>query len=240
MNVLIVESEKKEEIKLTRMLRQADPAINIINRLNDIEALIHWLEANPSPDLVLVNVKKLPPLGMQQVYARLVLHTPHYNLSYLAFRTPMLQGLKENFTGVPGKRPASLPGTAAHFLQPVPEYNRLHAVFKSRFFVEQGQKFLSIPVEDIAYFFSDERLVLFYTFSRNKYVIHYRIEELEQLLDPSLFYRINRSYIISIRSIDQISGYFGGRFKLRLVPPAPEEILVSRKRAADFKIWLGD
>jgi DNA-binding LytR/AlgR family response regulator len=122
----------------------------------------------------------------------------------------------------------------------LPTLGTVKNVFRNRFFVEQGQKYLSVHVNDIAYFFSDGRFVYFSTFQKNKYVIHYRIEELEQMLDPEKFYRINRSFIISIDSIEQISAYFGGRFKLKLIPPVTEDILVSRKRAHGFKLWLGE
>ena len=77
-------------------------------------------------------------------------------------------------------------------------------------------------------------------FQKNRFIIHYRIEQLQQLLDPADFYRINRSYIISVKSIDQIHAYFGGRFKLKLNPAVDDTVLVSRNRAAGFKKWLGE
>ena len=67
----------------------------------------------------------------------------------------------------------------------------------------------------------------------------YRIEQLENLLSPATFFRINRSFIISLHSVKEIHSYFGNRLKLYLAPSAEKEIIVSRKRVSEFKAWLG-
>ena len=245
MNLLIVEKEKKEIKKLMRILRLIDPSINIVNVVDDLHSVLHWVQSNPSPDLVLVKHSQLTSVGIQQhqIQAKLVLHTRQYNFTYLAFRTHSLHQLQQSQNSKqPSGDMSSSPDLAVPLLPPAlaPSYPGVPTLFKNRFFVGHGQRFLSVPVEEIAYFFSDGRFVYFSTFEKNKYLIQYRMEELQQLLDPEQFYRINRSYIISVKSIEQINPYFGGRFKLKLTPAATEEILVSKKRAAGFKIWLGE
>jgi two-component system, LytTR family, response regulator LytT len=69
--------------------------------------------------------------------------------------------------------------------------------------------------------------------------LEYRIEQLENLLSPALFFRINRSYIISLPTVREIHAYFGNRLKLYLSPATDKEIIVSRKRVNEFKAWLG-
>ncbi|HEX2627503.1 MAG TPA: LytTR family DNA-binding domain-containing protein, partial [Chitinophagaceae bacterium] len=110
--------------------------------------------------------------------------------------------------------------------------------YKERFLVKQGQRLVSIAVEQIAYFFSQERFIFFKTFDNQKFLLEYRIEELEQLLSPSVFYRINRSYIVSLPTVREIHSYFGNRLKLYLSPAADKDVIVSRKRVNDFKRWL--
>jgi len=237
MKVLVVEKEKREVARLVRILRLVDPSITIVETIQSLSALRDWMNQNPSPDLVLIKGSKLPSLmpGRGNVVARLILHTKDHSLTYLAFRSHQVAQLPQ---------PPAIPTQKGWTVEEEPlttlEDTRLEGLFKSRFFVETGQRFLSVPISEIAYFFSDGRFVYFQTHSRNKYIIHYRMEELELLLNPGEFYRINRSYIISIPSIDTIHPYFGSRFKLKLNPSVDDEILVSRNRAPGFRKWLGE
>lgn len=243
MNVLIVENEKKEAAKLVRILRLVDPSITVVETVEGLPTLFAWIEKNPSPDIVLINHAKLQKLSAYNtsILAKLVLHTRQHSLTYLAFRTNAISQLQPV-----SKLPKPL--AKGFNLDSINISNdtdfelspAISTLFKNRFFVENGQRFLSIPVADIAYFFSDDRFVFFTTFSKNKYIIHYKMEELPTLLNPQEFYRINRSYIISVKAIDQIHPYFGSRFKLKLNPPTIEEILVSKNRAPGFRRWLGE
>lgn len=116
---------------------------------------------------------------------------------------------------------------------------RIVVTYRTRFLVKQGQKFAAIEAADIAYFFSEGRFIFFKTFDNQKYLVEYTLEELESMLDPATFFRINRSLLISFRSVDQIHPYFGNRLKLFLHPAMEKDILVSREKVNDFKQWLG-
>ncbi len=246
MNLLIVESKRVEIRKLMRILRLIDPTIKIMKVVDDIDSVLAWLQSNPAPDLVLVEHSRLTSIGiqLQHIQAKLVLHAKQYNFTYLAFRTHALHQLQpiQELKQVPVKTvlPDEITEPVILSSQLTPAYRGIPVLFKNRFFVGQGKRFLSVPVETIAYFFSEGRFVYISTFDKNKYVVPYRMDELEQLLNPEQFYRISRSYMISIKSLEQINPYFGGRFKLKLLPPVAEEIIVSRQRADGFKVWLGE
>ena len=111
---------------------------------------------------------------------------------------------------------------------------------RSRFLVRQGQKLASIETFEIAYFFSEGRFIFFKTYDNQKYLVEYTLEELESMLNPEMFFRINRSLIISFNSVDQIHSYFGNRLKLFLEPGTEKEIIVSREKVNEFKVWLGE
>lgn len=112
--------------------------------------------------------------------------------------------------------------------------------YRQRFLVRQGQKLQSIPTEDIYYFYSEERFIFFRTRGNQKFLVDYRIEELEKMLDPLQFFRVNRSYLISIDAIDQVYPHYGNRLKLITVLSTPKEIIVSRDRVPDFRAWMGE
>jgi DNA-binding LytR/AlgR family response regulator len=98
---------------------------------------------------------------------------------------------------------------------------------------------VSIEVDDIAYFYSDGRLNFFKTTDNRKFVVDYTMDELSEMLDPEKYFRISRSFYVSIDSIDQIHDYFGNRLLLHLKPAVDKEALVSREKVMDFKKWMG-
>jgi two-component system, LytTR family, response regulator LytT len=115
----------------------------------------------------------------------------------------------------------------------------VNLVYRTRFLVRQGQKFASVETGEIAYFFSEGRFIFFKTFDNQKYLVEYTLEELEEMLNPQNFFRINRSLVVSFKGVEQIHPYFGNRLKLYLQPSAEKDIIVSREKVQDFKNWLG-
>ena len=111
--------------------------------------------------------------------------------------------------------------------------------YRNRFLVKHGQKLVSIPTDDIAYFYSDGRINFFKTKDNKKFVIDYTMDELEHALNPKEYFRISRSFFVSINSIDKIDDYFGNRLVLGLRPEVDKEALVSREKVSDFKKWMG-
>jgi len=113
-------------------------------------------------------------------------------------------------------------------------------LYKERFLVKHSNKFLSIEVNQIAYFYAENRLNFIKTWNNKTYIIDKTIEEISNMLNKKDFFRINRSYILSYKSIDEVYMHFNNRLKLKLNIPVSEEIFVSKDRVAYFKEWLGD
>lgn len=115
-----------------------------------------------------------------------------------------------------------------------------HGPYRLRFLVRQGQRYQSVDTKDISYFFSEERFIFFKTKDNQKYLTEYRIEELEKMLDPMHFFRVNRAFLVSITAIQQVHIHHGNRLRLFLEPATEKEVVVSRERVADFRIWMGE
>lgn len=111
--------------------------------------------------------------------------------------------------------------------------------FKSRFIGRIGQRMVLIPVNDVAYFQASNKLVYLTDINGSKFLIEYTLEQLESVLDPSMFFRINRKYIITHHSIHHIRPYINSRLKVCLKGvPEKEELIVSRERVSDFMEWV--
>ena len=236
MNVLVVEGEKRVVRILERALRRIDHSIRIIGTIPAIFSSAHWLQQHGIPDIILVSeevvkAQQLINLSESRINATVVFTVQSDQFTYYAFRISHLEHLfpeaaadrhsEEMFTPV---LTAPVAVAAAH---------------RTRFLVRQGQKFASIETGLIAYFFSEGRFIFFKTFDGQKYLVEYTLEELETMIDPQAFFRINRSLLIAFKSVEQIHPYFGNRLKLFLDPGMEKDIIVSREKVNDFKTWLG-
>jgi DNA-binding LytR/AlgR family response regulator len=110
--------------------------------------------------------------------------------------------------------------------------------YKERFLIKTGQQISFTATNEIQYFYSEDGMVFFRTEKGKKHTIDYTLEQLERLLDPKFFFRINRKAIIAIGSIQKIAPYFNNRLILETTPPPPFDFIISRDRVNDFKNWL--
>ena len=110
--------------------------------------------------------------------------------------------------------------------------------YKSRFLVKFGQRIKAIPVEKIAYFYSRDKLSYLVTFEGKMLPVDQTLEELEDLLNPKNYFRVNRKFIVHFDSVADIHPYFKGRVKLDLEPGIDEDIVVSSEKTPVFKKWL--
>jgi DNA-binding LytR/AlgR family response regulator len=236
MNVLVIEYEKGMVQKIKDLLNEIDESIHVVGVTSDLFAAGEWLNHNSIPDLILANEGTIPGAGRRKgradIKATVTISTTTAEYNFEAYRYNTIRHLLERIPGEDSR--------LVNFDQYWTEGGKaLHLPsFKERFLVKQGQRLLSIPVSQIAYFFSQERFIFFRTFDNQKFLLEYRIEQLETLLPPQQFFRINRSFIISLLSVKEIHSYFGNRLKLYLHPAADKEVIVSRKRVSDFKEWL--
>ena len=115
---------------------------------------------------------------------------------------------------------------------------KLQKNYKSRFLIKIGEKLVSTSIENIAYFISEDKLTFLITNENKKYPFDYSLDDLDSMLDPKFFFRLNRQCLAKINAIQSIHNYFNGKLKLFLMPATPKEIIVSREKASHFKQWL--
>jgi DNA-binding LytR/AlgR family response regulator len=110
--------------------------------------------------------------------------------------------------------------------------------YKSRFLCKLGNKIKSIPTENIKYFYSKDKMTFLVDQDKNRLPVNNTLDEIDQMLDPNKFFKINRQYISSFDAITEINPYFKGRLKLKLDPSTEDDIVVSSERSPLFKAWL--
>lgn len=249
MTILIIEDETLAAEKLKNLLLEIDPSFEVLASLRSIESATEWLSQHTHPDLIVTDIQLLDGLSFeifQQVKVNMpVIFTTAYDqYAIRAFEVNSIDYLlkpvqKEKLT-------ASLQKLKSRDKSPAPiAYDEVLKLlrssqpeYKSRFMVRIGQRIVAIPVEKIAYFFSESKLTYIVTDDNRKYPFDLPLDEIDEQINPKSFFKINRQFIISFASIAEIHPYFKGRIKLKLNPDQPEEIIVSSERTPEFKKWL--
>jgi two-component system, LytTR family, response regulator LytT len=250
MKVLIIEDEELAVKKLHKTLTSIDSSIEVAGTADSIRSSVDWLNENPSPDLILMDIELADGQSFE-IFNLTEVNVPViFTTSYdeYAFKVNSIDYLlkpvqKEELEAALNKfrknhanaqKDISIDSLVRELQQKLQPKD-----YRNRFLVKHGQKLVSIPTEDIAYFYSDGRINFFKTKDNKKFVIDYTMDELEHSLDPKEYFRISRSFFVSINSIDKIDDYFGNRLILGLRPEIDKEALVSREKVADFKKWMG-
>ena len=253
MEILIIEDEQLGAEKLARMLQSIDPTAEIVGNTRSIESSVQWLLEHKHPDIILMDIELTDGQSFEifnhvAIKSMVIFTTSYDEYALKAFKLNSVDYLlkpvkKEELKTAldkyhQWKQKFSAP--ALNIEQLITELNRKQSkAWRSRFLVKQGQKLVSVETNDIAYLYAEGRLSYMVTWSKQKYVLDYTIEELEQMLDPQQFYRANRGFIIQVKSVAQIHNYFNGKLKLELQPVTDKEVLVSREKATEFKEWMG-
>lgn len=259
MNALIVEDEELSVRRLRKLLNEVAPLLSVAGVTDSIEETVEWLErnraaSNPDPDLIFLDIElsdgqSFEIFNRTQILSTVVFTTSYDEYALQAFkvnsidyllkpvhRDDLLRSLHkyENLKTHPVSDPAAGIRKLLEELQKTVMPNYRH-----RFLVKQGQRLLSVEVSEIAYFFLDDRYSFFITRNNQKLLVDYTIDELEEMLDPERFFRVNRGMIVTHNAVDKIDPYFGSRLALLLKPTFGKEAIVSREKVADFKQWMG-
>lgn len=253
MEVLIIEDEQPGAEKLGRLLTSIDDSIRIAGNTRSIKSSVEWLLQHEHPDIILMDIELTDGQSFEifnhvAIKSMVIFTTSYDEYALQAFKVnsvdyllkPIKRRELKNALDKYQQWQQRFSSSALNVAQLIHELKQQQPkAWRSRFLVKQGQKLLSVEINEIAYFYADGRVCFFTTWSRQKYIVDYTIEELEQMLDPQQFYRANRAFILNIKAIGQIHNYFNGKLKLQLQPEIDREVLISREKATEFKEWMG-
>lgn len=257
MKIFIVEDEDLAVKKLKKTLQSVDEDATVVGEADSIKSSVDWLQSNPAPDLILMDIEladgqSFEIFNQTKVQSPVIFITSYDEYALKAFKVNSIDYLlkpvqKEDLQAALEKyrqmrslyKESQTPQMSMEMLVKELQQKLNIKEYRKRFLVKHGQKLVSIETDDIAYFFSDGRLNFFKTNDNRKFVVDYTMDELSDMLDPDKYFRISRSYFISVNSVDQIHDYFGNRLLLHLKPASEKEAIVSREKVSDFKDWLG-
>jgi DNA-binding LytR/AlgR family response regulator len=118
------------------------------------------------------------------------------------------------------------------------QINLLVKPYKKSFLVHFRDKLIPVETAKMAWFYTADEIVYGHTNEGKQYIMEFTMEQLEQQLDPQLFFRANRQFIVNRNFITEVEFYFNGRLLLKVKPEPTERILISKARVSDFKSWM--
>lgn len=253
-NVLIVEDEIPAQINLKKLIDKCCPNSQIVMTLTSVRQTIKWLEENPEgADVIFMDVE-LSDGTCFEIFERVnitqhvIITTAYDNYAVKAFKVnsvdyllkPIIEEDMKRAWGRCVERLESRTSSDIERLMDIMAKSNIATgkEYKKRFTVKTGEKISIIPVDEIAYCYSKDKSTYAVNRNGNQRLLDYSLDMMQEMLDPKIFFRISRSYIVSINSIENISKYLGTRLKLQITPHTNDEVVVSRSRTSDFLEWL--
>ncbi|WP_224998497.1 LytTR family DNA-binding domain-containing protein [Cesiribacter sp. SM1] len=257
MRLYIIEDEVVAAERMQELVRQTSPDAEIIGLADSIEDSVQYLQNNPMPDLILMDIELVDGQSFEifkevEVSCPVIFTTAYDEFALQAFKVHSIdyllkpiqrEELQKSIDKFRQLQKVYGGGNRPDYSELVQELRRSTApvnnTWREHFLVKQGQRLLSISIDEIAYFYSEDRVTFLKTHDNRFFPLDYTLEEVEQQVDPRQFFRASRQFIVDRQAIGNIYIHFNGKYKLTLKPATSEEIFVSRDRGAEFKKWLG-
>lgn len=247
-SVLIIEDELPNVLRLEKMLHQLDSSIMVVDRLQTVQDSIIWFQGHPQPDLIFMDIRLTDGLSFEifnhvEITAPVVFITAYDEYALKAFEVNGIDYLLKPLDV--DKLSKSLRKAAPKdrhtndlLLQTLRELQVREISYRNRFLVFYRDTYVLVMTSEIAYFSSENKTTFLHTFDNKRYVIEQTLENLEKELDPDVFFRASRQYIVSLKSIHKIHLFFNSQLKIELSPSEGEAITLSREKSSQLKKWL--
>lgn len=252
MRVVIIEDEIPSRLNLQRALSTIAPDLNVVGCIGSVAEAVEWFDTHPEgADLIFMDVQLSDGLCFDifkrtKVVGKVVITTAYDNYALDAFKIHSVDYLLKPIdrealaNAVAHCRTISAGGSKESI-----DYQKLAELFapktnswKDRFLVKVGDKIILVRVDNIAFFYSENKTTFLVTDENREYIVDESLDAIEGKLDPAVFFRIGRSFIVSLSQIQVVTKHFGSRLKVQLRSSRRDDLFVSRSRTNEFLDWL--
>lgn len=245
MNVLIIEDELPARAKLESMLTAINPHIKVLAQLGSVTESIDWLGTHPEPDMAFVDIhlsddhsfeifRRYPvrfPVIFTTAYDKYLLESFEFNSVDYLLKPITEEKLRKSIEKVRRLEQHFLQGNILKLLKE-------DRTTRQRLVVRKGTEFVALDLQEVAYFFTDHKIVFVRDFQGRQMIVDQNLTELEAELDAHTFFRINRKVIANCKAIERFKPE-QGKIQVFLKPEMKEEVFVSKETAPDFRKWIG-
>ncbi|MGL5937500.1 MAG: LytR/AlgR family response regulator transcription factor [Phocaeicola sp.] len=252
-SAVIIEDEKPAARLLKTMVERIRPEWLITILPGSIEKATEWFSENPHPDLIFLDIQlsdgnSFEFLEKAKPTSTILFTTAYDEYAIEAFRVNSIDYIlkpihEERLIDACEKYEALFHRNKS--VQQAHLNNILETItapttkrYRTRFLIIGVDKYTTLQVEEIAYFYSENRITTAVTHKGKEQIVDFSLDKLSEQLDPNLFFRANRQFIVGIDSIKKIEPYFNNKMSVSVIPPSRTTITVSREKIGAFKVWL--
>ena len=251
---VIIEDEIPAARRLNNTLNELRPEWQITVLPGSVKKSVEWFAENPHPDLVFLDIQLTDGISFTfieqaQPESTIIFTTAYDEYAIRAFTVNSIDYLLKPIDNIrleeaivkfehlttkylnQGQKPIDLMEILQNITQPGKKY-------RTRFLISGDDKLFTLQVEDIAYFYSENKITFAVTNQNKEHIIDLSLDKLCEQLDPDRFFRTNRQTIVSVQAIQKIESYFLGKVVVKVIPPFKDKIIVSREKISAFKLWL--
>ncbi len=250
MKFIIIEDEKPNANRLRKIVEQIDPSFEVVDMLDTVSGSVTWFEQNPHPDIALMDIRLADGLSFDifsqvKINSAVIFTTAYDEYAIQAFKVNGVDYLlkpverEELEEAINKVKHTQLSAASNPYLDELLAFvKRKDARYRSRFLFPYKDGYKTINVSDIDMIYSEAKNTHLVLHNGGIQLANQTLEELEEQLDPDLFFRANRQYIVNINSLESIHNHFHGKLKVVVHNQAQHEILISKEKAPLFKQWL--
>src|SRR5882724_10735981 len=251
MNILIIEDEPLVAVSLAKIVHELEPEAKIEGPLTSVSESRTWLDHHPQPDLILSDIQLSDGISLDIFSDRpacpVIFTTAFNEYAIRAFKLNSIDYLlkpiekKELQTALQKFHLLQSKFSNQAYVQQMMElFNNFKQVkkYKERFAVNMGRAVTLVAADETACFVKEE-LIYLINMEGKRFIADYRsLDEIEELIDPGIFFRANRQYIIHIASIENYRSDDTGKLTVKMKSLKPMEVIVSKEKAAEFRKWF--
>lgn len=249
-SVVIIEDEIPAARLLQSTIKRLRKNWDVKTINGNIEDAVRWFNNNKHPDLIFLDIhlsdgNSFEFLSQAKPTSVVIFTTAYDEYAVRAFSVNSIDYILKP---IEEKRLLEAIEKYENFVKPTSNDQYLNNIldsitvsnkkYRTRFLISTTSRYITVAVEDIAYFYSENKITYIVTKLNEERTIDISLDKLTDELDPDKFFRANRQTIVSIESIKKIEPYFNSKIIVTLSPPSKEKITISKEKASSFKVWL--
>lgn len=250
MTFIIIEDEKHNASRLTRMVEEIDPSYKVVATVQTIVEAVEWFNSHVHPAIALMDIRLADGLSFDifnkvKINSSVIFTTAYDEYAIQAFKVNSVDYLlkpvekEELEAAIQKARQQQLSASADPYISELLSYiKRKDVKYRTRFLFPFRDGFKTVNVSDIAFIYSEAKNTHLVLQNGTLQLAGQTLEEMEEQLDPEQFFRANRQYIVNIDSLESIHNHFNGKLKIVVKNHQDHEILISKEKAPVFKQWL--
>lgn len=251
MNILIIEDEPQAAKRIETLVHELLPNARVLDKIDSVKKSVQWFKNNPTPDLALMDIQLADGTSFQifeqcEVKCPVIFTTAYDEYALKAFKVNsidyILKPVDKNDLQAALRKLETLTNSVEgtrKLLNSIGEVvQKLSKKHKERFVIKVGEHLRTIEVKDILYFHSQDKTTFCCTVDNRNHILDFTLEQLEDMIDPLAYFRVNRKYFVRAEAIQDIISYTNSRLRLVLKNSTDNDVIVARERVQEFKQWL--